>query len=81
MIELRRAIELRDDGRQLDPETPFIGASSHLLDRCAPPIPPPSYKPGDWLDNEQTVAAFQQDLHEPVTGCIGKLVQHKSCDD
>ena len=84
MIELRGAIELRDDRRQFDPETPFIGASSHLLDRCAPPVPPTRHEPGDWLDNEQPIAAshaFQQDSHEPVTGRVGKLVQGKSCDD
>ena len=80
MVEFHRAIEFRHDRGQLDPEAPLVGAASHLLDRRAPPVPPPRDKAGDRLDDEETITgggAIEEALHERVAGRIGQLVQRK----
>ena len=84
MIELPGVIQLRDNRGQLDPETPLVGAASHLLDPRAPPIPPTRNESGNRLDDEQAIAgigALKQPLDKLVAGRIGQLVQSKGRED
>ena len=91
MIELRRAIELRNGRGQFDPETPFIGAASHLIDRCAPSVPPARHEPGNRLDDFALMAkgdavaggesaSFEQRVFHPgdlLLHCFKRLADYR----
>ena len=70
MIEAGRAIELRDNRRQIDAEAPFVRTPSDGFEGAAPAIPPGHDGPGDRLDDQHAIAAampaFEKPCQEPV---------------
>ncbi|PYQ76572.1 MAG: hypothetical protein DMG04_03350 [Acidobacteria bacterium] len=58
MIEASRAIEPRDDCRQLRAESPLVGASAGGFDLAPPSIPPARRASGHRFDDQERVATF-----------------------
>src|SRR6266851_9387653 len=57
VIQTGRAIELRDDRRQLRAKPPLVGTAAGRFERVAPPIPPAGDEAGERLDDQHAIAA------------------------
>src|SRR5437588_9642159 len=85
MIEAGGAIQLRDDGGQLDAETPLVGAAAGANDRLAPSVPPRGDESGERFDHQHVLVVDglvdefrQQPLARTI---IVDLVDRERCDN
>src|SRR5712691_3704915 len=84
VIQAGRAIELRDDRRQLNSEAPLASSTAGSLEFVAPPVPPGRHESGQRLDNEHRIAApgsSEKALHHSVALRVRQLVERERCDE
>jgi hypothetical protein len=70
-------IELVDDRRQLDADSPLVIAPSGGCECLPPAVPPRGHEPGDRLDNQDRTSscpAVEQARQERVTTSVAELV-------
>src|SRR4051812_46604932 len=80
MVQAGRAIELGNDRGKLSANPPLVGTATQRFEGCAPSSPPARDEPGQWLDNEQTVAfadALEQPPQQRLPRGVRQLVQRE----
>ena len=84
MVEARGLVEIPQQGRPLDPESPVAGLSANRLERRPPGVPPRRHAARNRLDHDHLMAGFRrgdQPFEREVAGAAVQLVDDEGGQD
>jgi hypothetical protein len=80
VVQAGGAIELRNDGGQLEPESPLVASSAGRERLALPAIPPRRYSAGERLDDQHAIACgspLEEIAKDRVACRIRELVERE----